>query len=460
MKPLLRHLMYVWLWSTPATQIAVVLGISDTMLGKYAKQYHIPRPWRGYWTQLKAGGASSWTPLTDPADIRALPLQVDDTMFTLLQQMAAEHFALNGQSQASGPEGASPDPGRPSSDPPRGSVTAKSSASGTARRPAEAGAPSSTPDQGRRAPASTGGAASAKGEGAAVPSQGGLIAPTAFSASSVSSASTGPAAASAPSAPAGNGSAGRDPWPPRSSAITAGTSAAAPQYHAPATSPQDAWPTPPTPPTPAPAPAPAPSSPAPVTAGAGAAAPAWLRAASRRLGRELGRESGRELGYALGGESTAADLTAPHEAAPAPPLSDPHARAVGAQPSGRDNVAGRECEGEGEARIATHASADPVSSAPSWSAVEGSDGIDGADAQGRGLAGLSIAELLALGAQYGAVLDARRMLDALDSLAGAEARPTQAAIRALTAQLRRELVAQEPARALLARWRAGGKIPR
>lgn len=39
-------------WQTPATILAAQLGVSDVMIGKWCRQYGIPRPSRGYWAKM------------------------------------------------------------------------------------------------------------------------------------------------------------------------------------------------------------------------------------------------------------------------------------------------------------------------------------------------------------------------------------------------------------------------
>ena len=50
-----RRKLYEQLWSIPASQLAILYGISDVGLAKVCKRYRIPRPPRGYWAKLKAG---------------------------------------------------------------------------------------------------------------------------------------------------------------------------------------------------------------------------------------------------------------------------------------------------------------------------------------------------------------------------------------------------------------------
>lgn len=44
------------LWEKPTTQIAKALGVSDTLIGKWAKQYGLTKPPRGYWAKQKSSG--------------------------------------------------------------------------------------------------------------------------------------------------------------------------------------------------------------------------------------------------------------------------------------------------------------------------------------------------------------------------------------------------------------------
>jgi hypothetical protein len=51
-KNISREALYELVWSKPMTSVAKDLGISDVMLGKMCKEQLVPKPPRGYWTNL------------------------------------------------------------------------------------------------------------------------------------------------------------------------------------------------------------------------------------------------------------------------------------------------------------------------------------------------------------------------------------------------------------------------
>lgn len=60
---LTREQLYERVWSTPGSRLAAELGVSDVAIAKRCKKLNIPRPSRGYWAKLAAGGKPSKTPL-------------------------------------------------------------------------------------------------------------------------------------------------------------------------------------------------------------------------------------------------------------------------------------------------------------------------------------------------------------------------------------------------------------
>jgi hypothetical protein len=65
-----RRQLYERVWSTPATKLAVELGVSDVAIAKLCKKLNIPRPPRGYWAKIEAGQKPTKVPLPrDPEDI-------------------------------------------------------------------------------------------------------------------------------------------------------------------------------------------------------------------------------------------------------------------------------------------------------------------------------------------------------------------------------------------------------
>ena len=51
-KNISREALYELVWTKPLTHVAKDLGISDVMLGKMCKEQLVPKPPRGYWTNL------------------------------------------------------------------------------------------------------------------------------------------------------------------------------------------------------------------------------------------------------------------------------------------------------------------------------------------------------------------------------------------------------------------------
>ncbi|MBO6946384.1 MAG: hypothetical protein JJ855_00275 [Rhodospirillales bacterium] len=51
-----REELFNEIWSRPMTKVAHDLGISDVALGKICDRHRIPRPGRGYWAKVAAGG--------------------------------------------------------------------------------------------------------------------------------------------------------------------------------------------------------------------------------------------------------------------------------------------------------------------------------------------------------------------------------------------------------------------
>ena len=63
-----RHELYEQVWTTPMRLLAPRYGLSDVGLAKICKKHNIPRPWLGYWTQVKHGVAIGPDKLPDPDD--------------------------------------------------------------------------------------------------------------------------------------------------------------------------------------------------------------------------------------------------------------------------------------------------------------------------------------------------------------------------------------------------------
>lgn len=61
-----RSELYAKAWSTPMTQLAAELGISDVGLAKACRRHAVPVPPRGHWARLRAGQTPAQTPLPTP----------------------------------------------------------------------------------------------------------------------------------------------------------------------------------------------------------------------------------------------------------------------------------------------------------------------------------------------------------------------------------------------------------
>lgn len=53
------------MWTSPVSEIAVRLGVSDVGLAKLCRRAEIPLPGRGYWQKSEAGQAIEPTPLRE-----------------------------------------------------------------------------------------------------------------------------------------------------------------------------------------------------------------------------------------------------------------------------------------------------------------------------------------------------------------------------------------------------------
>lgn len=62
-----RKDLYEKVWSSPATKLSEVLGISDVAIAKLCKRLNVPKPPRGYWEKIKYGHQVPRSPLP-PAD--------------------------------------------------------------------------------------------------------------------------------------------------------------------------------------------------------------------------------------------------------------------------------------------------------------------------------------------------------------------------------------------------------
>jgi hypothetical protein len=61
-----RSEIYELLWTEPATKVALRIGISDVALGKWCKQYGVPKPPLGYWAKLEHGKVTGERPILEP----------------------------------------------------------------------------------------------------------------------------------------------------------------------------------------------------------------------------------------------------------------------------------------------------------------------------------------------------------------------------------------------------------
>jgi hypothetical protein len=85
---LTRQLLHVWVWQTPITQIAEVLGVSETWLRKVADRFDVPTPPRGHWTLRKYEKPTRVIPLPNPGDIRFTSLDIDAAQAAALTEAA------------------------------------------------------------------------------------------------------------------------------------------------------------------------------------------------------------------------------------------------------------------------------------------------------------------------------------------------------------------------------------
>lgn len=63
---LTREELYERVWSVPSVQVAKELGVSDVALGKVCKKLEVPKPYPGYWRQVRAGLRVKRPPLQPP----------------------------------------------------------------------------------------------------------------------------------------------------------------------------------------------------------------------------------------------------------------------------------------------------------------------------------------------------------------------------------------------------------
>jgi len=64
-----RQELYDRVWSTPGSKLSLEFGISDVAIAKRCKKMNVPRPTRGYWAKLEAGGHPRKTPLPPEAKL-------------------------------------------------------------------------------------------------------------------------------------------------------------------------------------------------------------------------------------------------------------------------------------------------------------------------------------------------------------------------------------------------------
>jgi hypothetical protein len=85
---LTRQLLHVWVWQTPITRVAEVLGISESGLHKVTDRFDVPTPPRGYWTLRKYKKPTHIIPLPNPGDIRFTSVDVDAGQVAALTEAA------------------------------------------------------------------------------------------------------------------------------------------------------------------------------------------------------------------------------------------------------------------------------------------------------------------------------------------------------------------------------------
>lgn len=61
-----RSEIYELLWTEPATKVALRIGLSDVALGKWCKQYGVPKPPLGYWAKVEHGKGVEERPPLEP----------------------------------------------------------------------------------------------------------------------------------------------------------------------------------------------------------------------------------------------------------------------------------------------------------------------------------------------------------------------------------------------------------
>src|SRR5476649_1059212 len=72
---LTREQLYEKVWTTPTTQVAAELGISDVALAKRCKKLNVPKPSLGYWAKVEAGQKPEKVPLLSaPEPVKYEPL--------------------------------------------------------------------------------------------------------------------------------------------------------------------------------------------------------------------------------------------------------------------------------------------------------------------------------------------------------------------------------------------------
>jgi hypothetical protein len=65
--------LYDLVWTSPVSEVAARLGVSDVALAKLCRRAAIPRPGRGYWQRTESGQLIGQTPLpTAPAGLPEL----------------------------------------------------------------------------------------------------------------------------------------------------------------------------------------------------------------------------------------------------------------------------------------------------------------------------------------------------------------------------------------------------
>lgn len=85
---LTREQLYELVWSKPGSKLSAELGVSDVAIGKRCRKLNVPRPSRGYWAILTAGGKPHRQPL---------PPTVEELAAKALKKPVGKRLALPGE---------------------------------------------------------------------------------------------------------------------------------------------------------------------------------------------------------------------------------------------------------------------------------------------------------------------------------------------------------------------------